>query len=366
MRKIISQEEAERRLQIIFPRTAFDSALSSPLAAMAVAALIYVDAVCNADDAIDDVTWARPTTVLWMSKEVLARDASAERIAWRDAAARNNTDVVKLQQQWGIPFKATYRDTSREPVRDETFKEWRAYNAIRFRAGLAKSSPKGMWSLLDEFADLFDPDMTQEAFEEAATEWRDKHLDPGTRLKVKFALDMESNQHAVKVQLPNSNGATRALTAGTSSLILKGVVETWSTHRLVQPVVLAISEPGDKVHLGDESTLGVLGIRIDVDNVLPDAIIADIGQDPVQFWIVEAVATDGVITNQRREALLRWAAEQNIKPERCSFLTAFQSRNSAPARKRLKDIAAGTWAWFADEPQYELAWYRFILSEDEV
>nr|WP_082535080.1 BsuBI/PstI family type II restriction endonuclease [Nonomuraea pusilla] len=361
MRKVISPEEAERRLQIIFPRAAFDTVFSSPLAAMAVAALIYVDAVCSADDAAETVRWARPTTVLWMSKAVLACDTDAERIAWSDAAAKGNRHVVALQQAWNIPFEPAYRDNSRETLRDETFKGWLTHNAIRNRPGLPKSSPLPMWSLLDSFASLFDPGMTDEEFKEAADQWRDQNLDPGTRLKAAFALNEEVHKHAVKVRLPNSNGATRTLAAGISSLIIKGIVETWALARLKLPVVLAISEPGDKVHLADDALLRKLGIKIDDKNVLPDVIIADIGSDPVHFWIIEAVATDGIVSEQRRGMLLDWAAKQNIKNDRCSFLTAFRSRNAAPARKRLKDLASGTWAWFADEPEYELAWYRIYV-----
>lgn len=80
----------------------------------------------------------------------------------------------------------------------------------------------------------------------------------------------------------------------------------------------------------------------------------------VRFWVVEAVATDGLVTTARRDALLRWAAQQNIAADRCSFLSAFESRNAAPAKRRPKDLASGTWAWFADEPAHELAWYQFI------
>ena len=80
----------------------------------------------------------------------------------------------------------------------------------------------------------------------------------------------------------------------------------------------------------------------------------------MRFWVVEAVATDGLVTTARRDALLRWAAQQNIAADRCSFLSAFESRNAAPAKRRPKDLASGTWAWFADEPAHERAWYQFI------
>ncbi len=358
MRPTIVPDEAERRLQVIFSRAAFDPVLSSPLAGQAIAALIDVDAVCAANDDVSRVHWARPSTVIWMSDEALGRSGDSDRTDWRNAAARSRNALETLHTEWGVAFTPAYRENSRETLRDETFRKWREHGALRMRPGLATSSSKPRWALVDDFADLFDPSLRGHDFVDAATAWRDNHLDPGTRLKVNFALDKEAAEHAVTVTLPNKQ--TRTLEPGMSSVILKGVIETWASARLIEPVVLAISEPGDKVHLGDEIALRSLGIRIDQTNVLPDALIADLGSDPVQFWIIEAVATDGPITTERRKALLRWAARQNIKADRCSFLTAFQSRNHPAAKKRLKDIASDTWAWFADEPNHELAWYRLI------
>jgi hypothetical protein len=365
VRKLISPEIAEQRLQVIFPRAAFDPVLSSPLAGMAVAALIYVNAVCDAGDDARTVTWARPTTVLWLSVAAMSHDSVADRAAWYKAAVKGHRQVEELQASWGIPFQPAYRDNSRETLRDETFKGWLAHNAIRRRPGVPTSSGKGIWSLLSDFADLFDPDLSDEDFKAAATTWRERHLDPGPRAKAAYALRMEQAEHEVVVNLPNSNGATRKLAPGISSHIIKGVVEAWATTRLVMPIVLAISEPGDKVHLGEGKELQALGIKLDVSNVLPDVIIADIGKDPVDFWIIEAVATDGAVTKERRKDFLKWAEQQNIKASRCSFLTAFRSRNDAPARRRLKDLASGTWAWFADEPDHELAWYQVVPGFDD-
>jgi hypothetical protein len=361
LRKLIEPEEACRRLQVIFPRDSFDTVLSSPQAGWAVSALIYIDAVCSAADDQDAVQWARPTTVLWMSAAALSRPADDMRIAWRTAAAKGNKQLVALQEEWGEKLDATYRDTSRETLRDETFKEWVDNGALRKRAGLPTTSSRPIWALLDHFADLFDPELTADEVEAAAGAWRDKHLDPGAKLRVAFAAAAENAKHAVTVALPNSaTGATRTLESGKSSLIIKGVVEIWSVARLLKPVVLAISEPGDKAHLGEAIALQGLGIALDVKNVLPDVIMADLGEEPVQFWIIEVAASDGVVSKTRRTALLKWAAERGIKEERISFLTAFESRNSDAARRRLKDLATGTWAWFAAEPDNELAWYKIV------
>lgn len=356
MRPVVDPHEAERRLEVIFPRQAFDPVFSSPLAGTAVAALIYVDAVAGPDDPPESISWARPSTVIWMSSEALSRTSDSDRMAWRSAAAKGNKQVQALHEEWGVPFVPAYKENSRETLRDETFRKWREHGALRMRAGLATSSSRPRWALLSDFADLFLPDLGDETLFTQAAAWREAHLDPGSRLRAAFALESESAQHAVTVTLPN--GTTRVLEPGVSSLILKGVIEQWAPTRMQQPVVLAISEPGDKVHVGDGRALQALGIRMDVSNVLPDALIADLGTQPVQFWIVEAVATDGPVSEERRRLLLDWAVQQNIKASSCSFLTAFRSRGHAATRKRLKDLAAGTWAWFADEPTHELAWYQ--------
>ncbi|MGX1598974.1 BsuBI/PstI family type II restriction endonuclease [Dietzia maris] len=291
-----------------------------------------------------------------MSEAALARTGEKDRLAWRTAAAKGRKFVSALHDEWDEPFQPRYHENSRETLRDETFRNWLQHGAMRKRTDVATSSSSPRWALLDDFADLFDPALTDEQAQARAEQWRETRLDPGTRLRVLHAQRAEQTTTAVHVTLPDGTG--RALEPGASSLILKGVIESWAATRLKTPVVLTVSEPGDKVHIGDEQILHQLGIQIDVANVLPDALLADIGSDPVRFWLVEAVATDGPVTEQRRELLLNWAVQQNIAPTSCSFLTAFQSRNAPAARRRLKDLASGTWAWFADEPTHELAWYE--------
>ena len=141
-------------------------------------------------------------------------------------------------------------------------------------------------------------------------------------------------------------------------MILQGVIERWAPARLKDPVVLTISEPGAKFVTADEATMKSLGITLDPAKLLPDAVLVDVGADPVTFWIVEAVASDGEIDDDRKAALLRWARRHNIPEGSCRFLSAFASRNAGPAKRRLKDLAAGTFAWYLDEPGHELAWYE--------
>ncbi|MFO1207561.1 MAG: BsuBI/PstI family type II restriction endonuclease [Burkholderiales bacterium] len=354
MRPLISVEEAELRLQAIFPRSAFDPVMSSPLAAAAVRALIYTDAVHGTEA---DLIWARPSTVMWMSDEVAAHDEDRERTEWRDAAAKGRRAVVSVLEEWGVPVAAPYADNSRETLRDETFRRWKENAAIRERSDLPKTSSKGRWALESHFVALFDPSLRDGDLEAAIHIWQETHLNPSAKLKVEFAAIESRATTAVTIRLPNTQ-TTRTLEGGLASLVLKSVVEEWAVARLGKPFVVTISEPGAKIYTGDAQLLAYLGVTIDVSALLPDALLADLSDDPVRFWLVEAVNTDGEINESRKEALLAWAGRQNIQPEQCSFLTAFASRNSAAARRRLKDIAAGTYAYFADEPGFELSWHQ--------
>jgi hypothetical protein len=146
------------------------------------------------------------------------------------------------------------------------------------------------------------------------------------------------------------------LEPGGASRILKGVIEEWAHLKLIEPLVLSISEPGDKIYLADAKRLAALQIEINPSKLLPDALIVDAQADPLQLWFIEAVYTDGEINSTRKSEFIKWAAEQGIDAQHCQFLTAFTSRNSAPARRRLKDLAEGTLAWFLDEPELELSW----------
>ncbi|WP_211225697.1 BsuBI/PstI family type II restriction endonuclease [Nocardioides alkalitolerans] len=295
-----------------------------------------------------------------MSEATLEHASDDNRRDWRIAAAKSRRAAADLVQEWGIEFNPSYADNSRETIRDETFHKWLESGAVRRRSDKATSYPGPIWALEDDFADLFDPSLTQDEFDAAVETWRDRHLSPGAKLKAAFATYEKRDQSAVRVQLPG--GITRTLEPGIASLILKGVIEGWAPLRLGKPVVVAISEPGEKLFAGDNDLLRFLGITINPSTLLPDAVLADLKPDPVVFWIIEAVNSDGPIDDARRAKLETWAAAQGIDPEHCRFLTAFRSRADAAARKRLKDLAAGTFAWFADEPTHELAWRD--LAED--
>ncbi|GAA3525044.1 hypothetical protein GCM10022234_22450 [Aeromicrobium panaciterrae] len=364
MRPLLARDEISKRLSVLFPRDAFDPVLSSPLAAAAIAAMLYTDAIRTDDaDSADNTGWLRPTTVLWLSDEVYAREDEASRVSWRAAAlgGKGRSAVEDLHESWGIARDARwYRDNSRETVRDETFPAWQSFGAVARRVNIPSTSSKPAWALLDSFADLFDPDLTEDLFDDAVTAWRDGHMSPGERLRIATEAGRGQQEHQIEVRLPG--GGTRSLEPGEASQILRGVLEEWAPARLADPVVLTISEPGDKVYLQDAARLKSLGVTIDPQTLLPDAVIADIGSQPVTFWIVEVSASDGVVSEDRLQRLQAWAADNRIPVEDCEYLTAFRSRISSSARRRLKDLAAGTYAWFLAEPGRELSWREIEAS----
>lgn len=118
-RRLPSIEDCTARLELIFPRAAFDSVLSSPNAGAAVAAMLYVDAVVSDnDDVPEDARWVRPTTCLWLSDAAYARDDAESREAYSAAAlgARAKHAVEALHRTWDVDHRPLYADNTRETL----------------------------------------------------------------------------------------------------------------------------------------------------------------------------------------------------------------------------------------------------------
>jgi len=344
---------------MIFPPPAYDAVFSSPSAAAAVATMIYVGAVADeSDEPVTEHIWARPSMVVWMSDETLSHTIDNERTTWARAALRSKKSVVRLLTDWGIAHTPWYEADSRETVRDDTWRKWKNLGAIRKRAGVKTNDSGPRWALGASFADLFDPGIPADDFQVLVMRWQSSHLSRGDMLRIQHLNDLGKARHHVPVVIPGHG--VRNLEPGVASEIIKGVVEQWATQRLRAPMVVAISEPGAKLWIVDAAKLAAAKISINVSTVLPDAIILETGTNPPTFWLVEAVATDGEINEDRKSALLQWASDQYIDPKTCQFLTAFTSRSSPQARKRLKDIAVDTYCWFLDEPDRELSWSEIV------
>jgi len=333
---------------MIFPAEVVEDhrTVSGPLAAAAVYAFIYLAS-------FEGHNPIRPSMVLWMCDAVAERavqassdGAARDRELWYRAALRGHKALTELLGEWGIDHRPWYADNSREPLRDEVFREWSRLGAMVHDPSLSTTSPRPAWTLRGDFATLFKPQLTGEDLAESIGIWQDQNLGTVGRARIMLTNEREAARHAVEVRLPN--GSVRPLAPGDSSLILKGIIEQLAPRLLGQPGVVAISQSRQKIDLLDTELLRQLGLTIQAAELLPDALLFD--GEAGRFWFVEAVATDGEIHAMRKSELLRWAADHEIQPDQCGFITGFLSRTHEAFRRRASRIAWETNAWFLDEP----------------
>ncbi|MCP1415491.1 BsuBI/PstI family type II restriction endonuclease [Paenarthrobacter sp. A20] len=302
----------------------------------------------------ESLSYARPTSSLWMNADLIAIEDEEKRRAWYQAHLIGQASVTALQREWGVETEQWYATNSRETVRKGIFIIGAQYGAMSESVGAKTNANSPRWIMRRSFAELFNPALQGDALREAIDAWTNTAMDPEQRLRAVIARERKSTASSISVVLPS--GEVRQLSPGESSLILKGVIEVWAEQRLQEPAVLTISEPGDKKAYVDDRRLSAVGININVSDLLPDALIVDMGHRPAEFWIIEAVATGGPVDERRKQNFVEWAETQRIRPEQLRFLNAFISRNDSAAKRHLMDLAVGTYAWYLDEPTRELAW----------
>lgn len=92
-----------------------------------------------------------------------------------------------------------------------------------------------------------------------------------------------------------------------------------------------------------------ISLKIEADKNLPDMVLADLGPAEPLLVFVEVVATDGAITDRRKEAMLELTDAAGFRRGQVAFLTAYQDRESAGFRKTVSGLAWGSFAWFVSE-----------------
>ncbi|MFF6801120.1 BsuBI/PstI family type II restriction endonuclease [Streptomyces sp. NPDC012616] len=346
-----SREAYQQRLELILPSSVTGVTYTANPAAAALAfTAMYVGAV-------DNVHPIRPTTVTWMSDAVAAHREDEERKAYYTAAISKAGEKAVKDLCTASEYDrgdSWYANNSREPVRDESINALKENGAILVLTDIPTTSARPRYTLEPGFAALLSPELTGDDLTDAIAQWQATHLTPTGRRRAALLSDPSRSAGSVVVHLPG--GGTRTLHPGASSLILKGVVEQFAIAKLQLPNVIFISQSGEKVNLLDGKGLDDMGLHVDQALLLPDCIIADLAEDKDEIWFIEVVATDGPITEKRKQDLLDWATSQNHPAERCRFLTAFQSRTSSAAKKALPQLAGGSHAWFANEPEGLLSW----------
>lgn len=326
------------RLRIIFPEGAPQRGYCTrEMAARTIFVMFYVGAVQGSG------SWMAPKHVYRMGDMQSGQREEAQRRSYM--AAVEKPGFVAPTDRW-------FQDNTREPIRDETLRDGLVrVGAVVTRSGLATTSSKGRYALNTAFAALFAPASRDEALQAAIVAWQDRFLSAGAlarvRLQQRSAIAAQSR---ILVTLPN--GESRQMEAGPSSVITKAVVEIFAQRFLSDAAVLWISESGNKIIQRDDELARSLGLKIEADKVLPDIILVDLGPAEPLLVFIEAVATDGPITEGRREAFVRLTTSAGFKARQVAFVTAFQDRNASAFRKAMPNLAWGSFAWCVNEPEH--------------
>jgi hypothetical protein len=309
-------------------------------AASTVFTMLYVGAIEASGE------WAGPKQVVRMTDGQAAKKDDAARIAYAKAS---------MKPGFQPEGKTWYLENSREQIRDETIRQgFITNNAVVERAGLATTSSLPRYALKTDFAKLFDPALSDDAFEKAAATWLEQHLSATALARtVLMRRGATTTGEGILVTFPN--GETRRMAPGPSSIISKAVIEEFAKRYLINPAVLWVSESGAKVVARDDELAAQLKLKISADRNLPDIILVDLGDGKdghVLLIFIEVVATDGPVTPQRQEALLKIATDAGFPPERVAFMTAYVDRSHAAFKKTVSELAWQSFAWFAAEPEH--------------
>jgi hypothetical protein len=333
--------QIHQRLLLVFPEgTPQRGYCTREMAARTVFVMLYSGAVEGSG------LWIGPKHVYRMGDSQSGERGDAQRRLY--VAAVEKPGFAAPSDRW-------FQDNTREPIRDETLRDGLVrIGAVVTRPGLATTSSKGRYALQAKFASLFDPALTDEPLRAAVISWQDRYLSAGALARVR--LQQRSAMAAkAKILVTLTNGESRQMEAGPSSVITKAVVEVFAPRFLSDPAVLWVSESGNKVIQRDDELAQSLGLKIETDRLLPDAILVDLAPAEPLLVFVEVVATDGPITDARRGAFVELVSAAGFREHQIAFVTAFQDRNVAAFRKAISNLAWGSFAWCVNEPDHLIA-----------
>lgn len=335
---LLTREQVRERLLQVFPQgAAFRANVTNPVAASTVFTALYIDAIEGSDE------WLGPKHVYRMTEEQAAQTDGVSRAAYV-ATIRNPKGVVS-GARW-------YADNTREGIRDDTLREGLvAIGAVIERAGVPTTSSKPRYALTADFADLFNPALEGEGLAQAIATWQAQALNAGALARLAIVRRGAGRVSADQVLVTFPNGETRRMKPGPSSEITKAVVEVFAPAFLTDPAVVFLSESGNKVVARDDELARSIGLTIQADKNLPDTILVDLGPAHPLLVFVEVVATDGPVSQRRKEALEVLVAAAGFPAEHVAFVTAFLDRSAGPFKKTVDSLAWGSYAWFAAEPE---------------
>jgi hypothetical protein len=332
---LLTIEEIQARLAVIFPEEFPDrTILVGIMAARVVFVCLYGGAIEGQD------RYMRPSHVYLFTEEQAGLTTDEQRFAW--IAEANKQGFRPQGRRW-------YADTSKEPIRDDLMRnQLLRLGIMQKRPGYSTTASTPINYLSADFAALFAPALTAETLAATIHAWVTRHLDQATKQRMILkAQGINAKTGDLLIDLPD--GTRIRISAGPSSIIAKDLIEQFATRHLESPALLWLSA-SDKKSLPQFAELSAsVGLKFDLNAELPDVIFADMKQ-PIRFLFCEIVATDGPVTEARKQALLAIVNESQIPQNAVEFLTAFEDREAAPFRKNFSQLAVDSLVWFRTEP----------------
>jgi hypothetical protein len=306
--------------------------LISEMTARTIFVMFYTGAIEGRD------RWIRPDQVTKMTDRQANRVSATDREYWtRESVAPGKMKTVP--ERW-------YSVNTRESIRDESIARLVSVAAAKQKPNVPVTSSTPRYALSQDFAVLFEQPNTR-----LIRQWQETSLRPEALARIallKQGISTASGHLLIK--LPT--GETRRLSPGPSSGLTKMVIEQFTPRFLKEPGLILLSESGKKIVQQDDQLAKSIGLNISVADVLPDIVLVDLGAKTPLIVFIEVVINSGPISEKRKEDLLRSAEKTGFSPKNILFVTAFLDHNSTGFRKFAADIAWGSFAWFAAEPDY--------------
>jgi hypothetical protein len=286
----------------------------------------------------------RPTTVTRFSDEQAALTSDDDRIKWLSTCHRGGKLHTAIGQPW-------YADNTREAIRDNLIRNRAIPIGVIARRDeqVATTSQKPTYALTIGFAELFDPAVTGADLDTAIAAWQKKNLSTASLQRMRLLTQaINQRQGEVSITLPTTGEILR-LAPGAASVITRDVCEVLSRLMFEKPIVVHVSTSDQKTFPQLEKSMQAIGLQLDVSGELPDVIIVDIG-DGLILAFIEVVSSDGPITELRKQALLKLAAEAGIDLINVRMVTAFEDRGDTVFKRRFSELARDSLVWFRTEP----------------
>jgi hypothetical protein len=332
---MLSVQAIQDRLSTIFPEEFPDRGiLVGVMAARVIFVFLYGGFIEG------EGRYLRPSNVYLFTEEQAEKLSDADRLNW--LATVNRPGHRMTGRRW-------YADTSREPIRDDLMRnQWLRLGIMQKLPGNPTTTSLPINFLSREFADLFDPELTEDLLTEAIEKWYSQHMGQATRQRMALrAQGILAKKGDLLVELPD--GSRIRITAGPSSQIAKGLIEEFSARHLESPAVIWLSASDKKAIPQFVEMSASIGLKFDLGAELPDLILADM-KHPIRLLFCEIVATDGAVTEARKDALLAIVRESEFPQEAVEFLSAFEDREATAFRKNFSRLAPDSLVWFRTEP----------------